>query len=111
MTTLYNHINEHYSSINEYATHTSRNYPLVKRWCDKGAIIIDDHVYVPSTKLKDSSAPNMITLKDHIDTRYDSNQSHAATYLGTHRNQLRTWCKRDAVLINGRIWLPKKGGG
>ena len=107
MITLKTHITEHYSSITDYATRTERNYPLVKRWCDKGAVIIDEQIYIPSTQLKDRTAPIMITLKDHINTRYNGNQSYAAAHLGTHRNQLHTWCKRYAVLINGRIWLPR----
>lgn len=107
MTTLHEHIMTNYSSINEYATHIQRNYPLVKRWCDKGAVIIDDQIYVPSTQLRNDNAPNMVTLKDHINNWYDCSASAAAAVLGRHRNQLTTWCKRDAILIDGRIWLPR----
>jgi hypothetical protein len=79
----------------------------VKRWCDKNAVIMFDQIYVPSTQLQDGSAPPMVTLADHIKKRYDGNMCAAAMVMGRHRNQLATWCKRSAILINGRVWLPK----
>jgi len=104
---LAKYIMDYYKSTNEYATETGRNYPLVKRWCDKGAVVIDEQIYVPSILLHDDSAPAMITLNDHIRTQYDGNLSAAAEAMGRHRNQLATWCERGALLIDGRIWLPK----
>lgn len=104
---LAKYILDYYKSTNEFATETGRNYPLVKRWCDKGAVVIDEQIYVPSVLLHDDSAPATTSLADHIAKQYDGNLSAAAEAMGRHRNQLATWCKRGALLIDGRIWLPK----
>jgi hypothetical protein len=104
---LYEYIMNNHKSVSAYARATGENYPTVKRWCDKGAQIMFDQIYVPSVQLDDPSAPHMTSLENHIKMRYDSNMTAAARHLRRHRNQLYKWVKAGAILIDQQVYIPK----
>ena len=49
-----------------------------------------------------------ISLKFHIFTDFDGNNSRFAKYIGKHNQQITRYIKAEAIWFDGRVYLPAK---
>jgi hypothetical protein len=92
----------------------------IKRWINKGAVIVANSVYLRASKFDETAAQRIATVNaltsgtqvtpfnQHLDEHHRGRQTNFAEAHAIHQQQVNRWTKRSCVFLCGHVYREQR---